>query len=58
MIIDHGMIHTGKYAGQTWEIKRRRIPGAASYELTVGGEFYASGDSVADLMDDLDEISW
>lgn len=56
MIVAQGTIHAGGSAGQRWEIKARHTPGAANYVLTVGGEFYASGDSVFELLEELDAI--
>lgn len=51
MTIDYGRIIRGTFQGQRWEITRQAS--GAAYRLNIGGEYYASGDSRREMLDEL-----
>ena len=50
-IVSRGRFHRGPYAWQLWQITREES--GAFYRLTISGEFYASGESRRDLIDEV-----
>ena len=44
-----GYISHGEMAGKWWEISQQEA--GALYRLEIGNEFYASADSIRDLLD-------
>mgnify|MGYP005755733179 FL=1 len=52
--IASGRFRRGPYAWETWQITRE--PSGSPYRLTIAGEFYASGESRRDLLDELNVL--
>ena len=49
-----GYISHGEMAGKWWEISQQEA--GALYRLEIGNEFYASADSMRDLLDEVDAL--
>ena len=49
-----GYISHGEMAGKWWEISQQEA--GALYRLEIGNEFYASADSIRDLLDEVDAL--
>lgn len=54
MTIRCGYIIRGTLRGQWWEITRQEV--GATYRLDVGGEFYASDDSLLALIEEVEAL--